>query len=141
MIKTTITHPDIIQALAAAGHKATVLIADAHYAASTTVGANASTVHLNLTAGRPEIPEVLDAVLATVAVEHATQIEASPDALPSEVQQHVADALRSVAQVEYVDREAFYALARSADLSLAIVTGDTRRFGNVLLRLGTWAPD
>jgi L-fucose mutarotase len=136
MIMAPITHPDILRALAAAGHKSTVLITDAHYAAATAVGPNAVTVHLNLTAGRPTIPEVLDAVLAMVVVEHATQIQAAPDALPSDVQNAVADALRPEVAVEYVERQAFYDLARSEDLALAIVTGDISRFGNVLLRLG-----
>lgn len=136
MIKSTITHPEILHRLAAAGHKSTVLIADAHYAAATAVGPNARTVHLNLTAGTPTIPEVLDAVLATVVVEHASQIKATSDALPSEVQQAVAAVLPTSTQLEYVERYAFYDLARQPDLALAIVTGDTRRFGNVLLRLG-----
>ena len=35
-----------------------------------------------------------------------------------------------------VAREEFYALARSEDLVLCIVTGDTRRFANTLLTVG-----
>ena len=135
MIKTAITHPDVLRALAAAGHKSTVLLADAHYATSTATGANATIVHLNLTPGTPTIPDVLAAVLKTVVVEHATQIQPSPDALPSAIQESVDKALDAVS-VERVERDAFYALARSHDLALAIVTGDTSRFGNVLLRLG-----
>jgi L-fucose mutarotase len=49
------------------------------------------------------------------------------------VQDRIA-ALLPVA-VEKVKREEFYQLARSQDLALGIVTGDTRRFGNALLRL------
>ncbi|MBK8462242.1 MAG: RbsD or FucU transport [Nigerium sp.] len=134
MIRGTITHPDVIAALARAGHKSTVLITDIHYAAATCVGPNARTVFLNLTAGKPTIPEVLQAVQATVVVEHATLMQPSADALPSPLQDHIAGLLRQ--PVEHVQREEFYALARSRDLALAIVTGDTRRFGNVLLRLG-----
>jgi L-fucose mutarotase len=136
MIKGTITHPQILQALATAGHKSTVLIADAHYAAATAVGPNAHIVHLNLTAGAPTIPDVLRAVLDTVVVEHASQIKATADALPSTVQEEVAATLPTGLPLEYVERYAFYELARQGDLALAIVTGDTRRFGNVLLRLG-----
>lgn len=136
MIKSTIIHPQILQSLAAAGHKSTVVIADAHYAAATAVGPNARTVYLNLTAGRPTIPEALAAVLATVVVEHASQIKATADALPSTVQEEVAGLLQPDVPLEYVDRDAFYGLARKPDLALAVVTGDTRRFGNVLLRLG-----
>jgi L-fucose mutarotase len=40
-----------------------------------------------------------------------------------------------------VSREQFYALATSADVALVVVTGDTRRFGNVALRVGVLVAD
>jgi L-fucose mutarotase len=39
-------------------------------------------------------------------------------------------------QTEFVDRFGFYALARSENLALCIVTGDSRRFANALLTVG-----
>ena len=134
MMRGPIKHPDVLAALAGAGHKSTVLIADLNYAAATAVGPRARTVHLGLTAGTPTVPDVLAAVQAAVAIEHATQMSPSEDALPSEVQDEVARVLD--VRVDRVSREEFYELARSADMALAIITGDTRRFGNVLVRLG-----
>ncbi|MDQ0710102.1 L-fucose mutarotase [Arthrobacter woluwensis] len=134
MIRGSLKHPVVLAALAGAGHKSTVLIADLNYAASTAVAAGTPTVHLALTAGTPTVPEVLDVVQGVIPVEHATQIRPSEDALPSPVQDEVRTLL-GVAP-ELVSREDFYRLARSEDLALAIITGDTRRFGNVLLRIG-----
>jgi len=38
--------------------------------------------------------------------------------------------------VEYVTREAFYALAKSSDTLLVVASGETRRFANILLTVG-----
>ena len=134
MIRGALKHPVVLAALASAGHKSTVLIADLNYAASTAVAPGTPTAHLALTAGTPTVPEVLKVVQSVIPIEHATQIRPSEDALPSMVQDEVRDLLG--APPELVSREDFYRLARSEDLALAIITGDTRRFGNVLLRIG-----
>jgi len=134
MIRGALKHPVVLAALASAGHKSTVLIADLNYAASTGVAPGTPTAHLALTAGTPTVPEVLKVVRSVIPIEHATQIRPSEDALPSMVQDEVRDLLG--APPELVSREDFYRLARSEDLALAIITGDTRRFGNVLLRVG-----
>ncbi|MGO4455419.1 RbsD/FucU domain-containing protein [Arthrobacter sp. RAF14] len=134
MIRGALKHPVVLAALASAGHKSTVLIADLNYAASTAVAPGTPTAHLALTAGTPTVPEVLKVVRSVIPIEHATQIRPSEDALPSMVQDEVRDLLGT--PPELVSREDFYRLARSEDLALAIITGDTRRFGNVLLRIG-----
>lgn len=136
MISGTLIHPGIISALASAGHGSTVLITDGHYAAKTAVGPNADRVFLNLTAGFPTVPQVVSVLLDTVTVEKATFISPNPDALPSHVQEEICALLSPSIPLESVARHEFYALARTPDLALCIVTGDTRRFANVLLTLG-----
>lgn len=136
MIKGRLIHPDILRGLAGAGHGSTVLVCDAHYPAGTATGPNADVVHLNLEAMRPTVPEVLAVLLDTVHVETVTLMEPSADALPSAVQQEVGALLPDGVASELVDRFDFYRLARSEDLALVVVTGDTRRFGNVLLTVG-----
>ncbi|MCZ2403576.1 RbsD/FucU family protein [Paenarthrobacter sp. Z7-10] len=140
MITARLTHPDMIAALAAAGHGSTVLLTDGHYPAKTAVGPNSQTVHLNLTSGSPTVPEVLSVVLETIPVERATVISPSEDALPSAVQEEIALLLSGSAPIESVPRHAFYALARTPDLALCVVTGDNRRFANVLLTVGVLKP-
>lgn len=136
MITARLTHPEMMAAFAAAGHGSTVLVTDGHYPAKTAVGPNTQTVHLNLTAGLPTVPEVLSVVLDTIPVERATLISPSADALPSEVQHEILQLLPEPVPVAYVGRQDFYALARSPDLALCVVTGDIRRFANVLLTIG-----
>jgi L-fucose mutarotase len=135
MINGRIIHPTIIAALAAAGHRSTVLITDAHYAASTGVGHNATLVHLNLEAGTPTIPRVVELVAATVPVERCTTMH-NPEPDHGGVQAEVATILGAAVPHDELSREDFYAAARSDDLALCVVTGDTRRFGNVLLTVG-----
>lgn len=140
MITAKLTHPGIIAALAAAGHGSTVLLTDGHYPAKTAVGPNSHTVHLNLTSGSPTVPEVLSVLLETIPVERATVIRPSDDALPSLVQEEIRRLLPEPVPLTHVGRHDFYALAREPDLALCVVTGDNRRFANVLLTMGVLRP-
>ncbi|WP_285247698.1 MULTISPECIES: RbsD/FucU domain-containing protein [unclassified Pseudarthrobacter] len=140
MITARLTHPNMLAALAAAGHGSSVLLTDGHYPAKTAVGRHAQTVHLNLTSGTPTVPEVLTIVLDTIPVEQATLISPSADALPSVVQHEILQLLPDPIPIAYVGRHDFYALARTTDLALCVVTGDNRRFANVLLTIGVLNP-
>jgi L-fucose mutarotase len=56
--------------------------------------------------------------------------------LPCAVQEEARALIGADAPCRLVTRAEFYALARDPNLGLCIVTGDTRRFGNVLLTVG-----
>lgn len=140
MITARLTHPGMIAALAAAGHGSTVLVTDGHYPATTAVGPNATTVHLNLASGSPTVPAVLAIILDTIMVERATLMAPSADALPSAVQEELTDLLSDSVPIERVGRHDFYTLARTPDLALCVVTGDNRRFANILLTIGVLQP-
>jgi len=140
MISSRLINPPMLAALAAAGHGSGVLITDGHYPAKTATGRHATTVHLNLEAGVPTVPSVLAAVLDSVAIERATVIRPSADATPCAVHEEVARLLPGGMELNLVDRFDFYDLARADDLALCVVTGDTRRFANVLLTLGVLNP-
>ena len=75
MLIQRLTHPDILEALAAAGHGAKVLIADGNYPAGTKLGENAALVYLNLAPGQPSATEVLDVLLTAIPVEDAAVME------------------------------------------------------------------
>jgi L-fucose mutarotase len=135
MIAGPILHPRILAALASAGHKSTVLISDAFYAAATATGSNAEIVHLNLERGTPTITRVVELVSSVIAVEKRTTMRATVSGF-DEVQDEVTAILGAEVLREDLDRESFYAAVRMDDLALCIVTGDTRRFGNVLLTVG-----
>jgi L-fucose mutarotase len=135
MLLTELLHPEILAALASAGHGSRVLLADGHYPASTAVGRHARTVYLNLTPGVLNVSTVLDVLLRTIPIEAAAlMVPAAGESEPEAVREH-RDRLASVPVVD-LDRFAFYAQARSDDLALAIVTADVRTYANLLLTIG-----
>jgi L-fucose mutarotase len=136
MLLTELLHPEILAALASAGHGSRVLLADGHYPASTAVGRQARTVYLNLTPGLLNVSTVLDVLLRAIPIE-AAAVMVPPDAEPEPVAiREYRDRLASV-PFEELDRFAFYAQARSDDLALSIVTADVRTYANLLLTVGT----
>lgn len=135
MLLTELVHPGLLEGLAAAGHGATVLLADGHYPASTATGPRARTVHLNLSPGVLDVSTVLDVLLRAVPVEAAAVMVPPPgEPEPEAIAAH-RRALGAV-PVEEVDRFAFYERARREDLAVAVVTADTRTYANLLLTIG-----
>src|ERR671921_1041324 len=71
MLLTDLLHPEILAALAGAGHGGKVLLADGHYPASTAVGRKARIVYLNLRPGLLNVSDVLDVLVRTIPIEAA----------------------------------------------------------------------
>jgi L-fucose mutarotase len=135
MLLTELLHPEILAALAGAGHGSRVLLADGHYPASTAVGRHARTAYLNLTPGVLDVSTVLDVLLRSIPIEAAAvMVPPAAEPEPEAIREH-RDRLASVPVVD-LDRYAFYAQARSDDLALAIVTADVRTYANLLLTIG-----
>lgn len=135
MLRYRLTHPQILAALAAAGHGSQVLIADGHYPVSTAAGHQATRVFLNLESGRPTVPEVLAVLIDAIPLEAATTMQ-PPAEGPQEILSELDQLLPPDVKVSRLERFAFYEAARSPNLALIIATGERRRFGNILLRLG-----
>lgn len=134
MLRQRLIHPDIIEALAAAGHGAKVLITDANYPASTQLGENASLVYLNLAPGMPNATEVLDVLLSAVNVEDAAVME--PDAGPEPAIFREFRELLTEIPLTMFSRFEFYEEASGPDTCLQIVTGEQRLYANILLTIG-----
>ena len=62
MLKGKLLHPQILDALGRAGHLSKVLIADGNYPFSTRLGPRAAAVYLNLSPGRVNCVETLEAL-------------------------------------------------------------------------------
>jgi len=138
MLKQRLIHPDILEALAAAGHGSRILITDANYPASTQLGENASLVYLNLAPGMPSVTDVLQVLLTAVPVEEAgvMEPEAGPDpAIYKEFQRLLPDL-----EFTRLSRFEFYEEASGPDTCLQIVTGEGRLYANILLTIGVVAP-
>ena len=71
MLRTRLTHPEILAALAAAGHGSQLLISDGNVPHATATPTSARRVFLNLSPGRVTVSEVLEAVVPTVPLEAA----------------------------------------------------------------------
>ncbi len=138
MLRYRLTHPQIVSALASAGHGSQVLLADGHYPVSTASRDSAMRVFLNLTPDHPTVPEVLDVLLDAVVVERAAVMRPPADVPEPDVFQDFARLLPDV-PVERFDRHTFYDAARSPDVALVVATGERRTYANLLLTLGVLA--
>ena len=134
MLKQQLIHPEILEALAAAGHGSKVLITDGNYPASTMVGDNATLVYLNLAPGMPTVTEVLRVLLTAIPVEEAAVMEPAEGPEPA-----IFDEFRALMpelQLTGYDRFLFYEEASGSDTCLQIVTGEQRIYANLLLTIG-----
>jgi L-fucose mutarotase len=131
-----LTHPGILSCLARAGHFSRIIVADGNFPASVRRGPHTEIFHLGWRKGTPTVTEVLDAMLPLVRPQKAIMMQPSPDALPSPVQDEVRRLLGDDVPVEHVDRWDFYALADDYATAGIIVTGDDRRFANLVLEMG-----
>ncbi len=134
MLKHKLIHPEIVEALAAAGHGAKVLIADANYPSSTEFGENSQVVYLNLTPGIPTVTQVLEVLLTAIPIEDAAIME--PD---TGTESAACREFRSVlpdVELNGYSRFEFYEEASGPATCLHIVTGDARPYANVLLTIG-----
>lgn len=142
MIRGELLHPEILGALAAAGHGAKVLIADALYPHSTGAHANAQRVHLNLRPGLVAVRDVLQVVAQSVDIEVATYMETADGEASTSVQEFQAELSRYRHSGDEpvtwlgLKRHQFYAACREPDITLLIATGETRPYSNVLLTIG-----
>jgi L-fucose mutarotase len=134
MLKQRLIHPEILEALAAAGHGATILIADGNYPATTRIGDNAGIVHLNLMPGLPTVDQVLEAILSAIPVEDAAVM------VPDEGEDPAAfvgfQRILPELDLTRYTRFEFYEEVDGSDTALVIVTGDQRPYTNLLLTIG-----
>ena len=138
MLKYKLTNPDIISALAAAGHGAKVLIADSNYPASTKIGEKAQLVYLNVTAGIPSATEVLKVLLDAIEVESAQVMQPDDGSEPT-IFKEFRNILPNKIQIEKLARNEFYNAVYSPDTCLVIQTGEQRLYANLLITIGAIA--
>lgn len=134
MLTYPLTHPQLIGALAAAGHGSTVLLADSNFPCATAVSPAAQTVWLNLRPGQVPVDDVLEAVTGSIVVEAAHVM--TPDTGP---EPPIFDRFRELLPgltLESMSRPELYAATRGPDLAVAVATGERRLYANILLTVG-----
>lgn len=138
MLYTKLIHPDILRALAAAGHGSQILLADGNYPLSTCTSAGTELVYLNLTPGQLLVTDILKTLLTAVPVEAAHVMDPADGSEPA-----IFAEFRELLpghKLQSVGRFDFYALTRQPDVALAIASGDQRLFANILLTIGVVPP-
>ena len=144
MLKTKLIHPQILAAIARAGHHGSILIADGNYPASSKKGPNAELVHLNLMPGLVTCNQVLEAILSVAPIEQINtmmyELE-GPYALKEDppvwdqYRATIADAKLDL-KLEPIEKWAFYDAVATDDHILTIQTADQQRYANILLSIG-----
>ena len=135
MMLTRMLQPDILSSLGRAGHGSCVLIADGNYPVSTHSPGSATKVFLNLRPGMVQVADVLEVLRDTIPIEQATMM-AAPDSQPAAVQQELIKLLPAGVPTRSLSRTEFYAAVSQPTTALVIVTGEERRFANLLITIG-----
>lgn len=137
MLMQRLLHPDVLEALAAAGHGSRVLITDGNYPASTRLGENAALVYLNLAPGLLRVTDVLSVLASAVPIEDAAVMEPEDGPEPP-IFREFAHILPGIELTRF-GRFEFYEEASGPDTCLQIVTGDQRLYANILITIGVVA--
>lgn len=129
--------PELLKALSEMGHGDEIIFADAHYPAKSF---NDYVIRLD----GVKIPELLSGVLALLVldeyVEHPMVMMAAVkgDTLDPKVEESYLKSVHTeypnISGIERIDRFAFY--ERSKQAFAVVVTGETAKYGNILLKKG-----
>ncbi len=125
---------ELLHALDAMGHSDAVVVADAHFPAA---ALGSRLVELPGTS----TPDVVAAIRTVLPLDDAPALDlmTSADGDVLEVQRELMAAAGTAEQTtRFVDRFAYYDLARTA--FVIVRTGETRSYGNALLRKGLVLP-
>ncbi len=133
MIRGNLIHPQILEALASSGHFSRVLISDGNFPAATISNPAAKKVFLNLAPGMLTVTDILKVINEAVPFQEAT-VMLPPE--PQALHQEYLDILPQGISFRQLPRAEFYEEIRSHHTSLVIVSGDKRRFANLLLTIG-----
>jgi L-fucose mutarotase len=134
MILGAITHPDVLAALARAGHSSRVLVADAHFPGATLLGPSVPRVQLNFAPGLLGVADVLGPLAQAVPIEAAVGATHEDDSLP-EIWADYKRLLPGV-KIGTVRGSQLTTAFDPERLGLAILTGEMRPASCIVLTLG-----
>ena len=150
MLKNRLTHPELLRALAGAGHGAKVLLADGNYPVGTKAPVGAARVYLNLTPGVVSVTDVLDVLVAAIPIE-AAEVMVPADGPEPPIFAEFRRILQRAStapvtgpcelRLAPLSRQGFYDAASSPDVAVVVATGERRIYANVLLTIGVVGPE
>ena len=139
MLKSSLLHPELLRALAGAGHGSKVLIADGNYPYGTGGHPEATRVYLNLAPGLLNVVEVLKVVAGAIPVE-AAEVIVPDDGPEPPVHGEFRQVLGKGLPLQPLRRFPFYDAARDRNTTLVIATGEQRIYACILLTIGVVPP-
>lgn len=139
MLKSRLLQPEILEALASAGHGTKVLVADSNFPFGTKAGPNARVVFLNLCPGKLTATEVLEVLAEQIPIEAAQVIRPESGVLPPIVAEF-QEIIGLEPRIEAVSRHSFYDHVKSDDCGLVVATGEQRIYACILLTIGVIPP-
>ena len=135
MLKLNLLHPEILEALGSNGHGARILIADGNFPVSTKTPAACKKVFLNLAPDMLTVTDILKVIREYIPVEKY-MFMTPPDESEQPIHREFGELLGENTAFQKLKRAEFYSEASSDDVCLAIASGETRRFANILLVIG-----
>ena len=135
MTFTDIINPDLLKALAEAGHGSNILIADGNFPADIGVPERTTKVFLNYAPDKPRVTDVLEEVLKLVNVESAV-VAVRDDMKDTPIMAEFQELLPEDVKIEKIKRWDFRAACMAPETGLLIQTGDLRLYGCILLTVG-----
>ncbi len=135
MLKTIspLISPELLIMLHKMGHGDEIVFADAHFPAY-------SFNDVVYRADGIEVSSLLDAVIPLFELDEYVEDKAvmmqavSGDSLPEGLAEEYQACLPQSAKIQFIDRFAFYERAKKA--SCVVLTGTTRKYGNIILKKG-----
>jgi L-fucose mutarotase len=138
MILGNLIHPQLLSALASAGHGSKILLSDGNFPHTTGAAPGATRVYLNVAPGLLTVDQVLAVLISAVPIEAAETMSPPDGGEPPAVSGYRA-ALGGVEFVKH-ERAAFYEAARHPDVAIVVATGDQRVYANLMLTIGVRQP-
>ena len=139
MLKTSIIHPELMQALAEAGHGAKILLADSNYPVTVKANPDARLVFLNFIPGMVGGVDIIRALAQTVPIESAIYM-APPDGKMPPIVAEYRKLIAKSAPFASLERFDFYDEASGPDTALVIASGEQRVYANLLMTVGVVPP-
>lgn len=145
MLKGKLLHPEILGAVASAGHLATILIADGNYPSGTKPNPRAKIIWANFTPGIVDGCTMLRLISGLVPVEAVTVMAPAKSgqyamANDPPIWQEYRKILRETADFRgdflQLQKAEFNRETRSEDLALIIATAETQIYANILITIG-----
>ncbi|MCC8167066.1 MAG: RbsD/FucU family protein [Planctomycetes bacterium] len=135
MINGDIIHPELLRALAEAGHGARILVCDSNYPSTTKSNPLARRIFLNFQPGMVSGTDIVRALGRAVPLESAYYM-APPDGKMPEVVREYQKLIQAEIPFEGLERFAFYDTASEKDTAVVIASGEQRVYANLLLTVG-----